>query len=152
MLDHTVEEGVALQQISSYYSSEFFIFKQGSSIECIYCDIVVNPLRELVATYFLYLKKKAEVYNHFEPKYFAIRKSERSDTIAGLNFGEIFTLIDNCLDIQKGIDAMNLKYQNHNKDTALIQMIFTMLLKTYLFCYTLVSVCAKILFSTNSST
>lgn len=36
ILDHTVEEGVALQQISSYYSSEFFIFRHGSSIECSY--------------------------------------------------------------------------------------------------------------------
>lgn len=40
----------------------------------------------MVATYFLYLKKKAEVYNSFEPKYFAIRKSERIDAVGGLNF------------------------------------------------------------------
>lgn len=31
-------------------------------------------------------------------------------------------------------------------------MVFTMLLKSYLFCYTLVSVCAKVLFSTCDST
>lgn len=106
----------------------------------------------MVATYFLYLKKKAEVYNHFEPRYFAIRKSERAEVVTGLNFGEIFSLIDNCLDIQKGIDEINMKYQNHNKESALIQMVFTMLLKSYLFCYTLVSVCAKVLFSTYKST
>ena len=47
---------------------------------------------------------------------------------------------------------MNMKYKNHNKSSDLIQMIFTMLLKSYLFCYTLISFCAKVLFSTYVST
>lgn len=68
--------------------------------------------------------------------------------IASLAFGDILVLIDLCLDVQKAIDEVNLKFKSHNKDSALIQMIFTMLLKTYLFCYTLVSACAKVLFCT----
>lgn len=62
---------------------------------------------------------------------------------------DIFVLIERCFDVQKHINEINLKYKGRNKSAELIQMIFAMLLKTYLFCYTTVSSCAKILFSTS---
>lgn len=61
---------------------------------------------------------------------------------------EIFVLVEQCFDLQKHINDINAKYKGRNKSAELIQMIFAMLLKTYLFCYTTVSTCAKTLFST----
>lgn len=61
-------------------------------------------MKELVATYFLYIKKKAEAYWLFEPKYYAIKKSERLAIISNLAFADILVLIDQCLDVQKAID------------------------------------------------
>jgi hypothetical protein len=63
-----------------------------------------------------------------------------------LGFTEIFSVIDKCFDIQKAINEINNKYRSHNKGSELIKMIFTMMLKTYLFCYSLVSISTKTLF------
>lgn len=95
----------------------------------------------------MYIKKKAEVYSQLEPALFD-RREERRVVIENTSNNEIFVLIERCFDIQKQINEINTKYRGRNKSTELIQMIFAMLLKTYLFCYTTVSSCAKALFST----
>ena len=53
---------------------------------------------------------------------------------------------------QKQISEINSKYKGRNKSAEMIQVIFAMLLKTYLFCYTNVSTCAAVLFSTSPTT
>jgi hypothetical protein len=69
--------------------------------------------------------------------------------IEAMSSSDIFVLIELCFDVQKQINEINLKYKGRNKAAELIQMIFALLLKTYLFCYTNVSSCAKALFSTS---
>lgn len=95
----------------------------------------------------MYIKKKAEVYSQLDPALFD-RREERRVVIENISNNEIFVLIERCFDVQKQINEINTKYRGRNKSAELIQMIFAMLLKTYLFCYTTVSSCAKALFST----
>lgn len=100
-----------------------------------------------MGTYFLYLRKKADVYSQLEPGLFD-KREERRGVIEGTGNSEIFVLMEQCFDVQKHINGINSKYKGRNKSAELIQVIFTMLLKTYLFCYTTVSTCVKVLFST----
>ena len=93
----------------------------------------------------MYIKKKAELYAVMDERYFA--KEQRVKAVEEHTQFELFRLVDWCLTIQKHINEINSKYKGKNRSVDLIQMVFTMLLKTYLLCYSLVSTCARLLFS-----
>ena len=92
------------------------------------------------------MKEKAKVYLNRSKDIFT--KNKRKPFLSQCTTLQIFTEIDAALQVQKMINAVSDVYEDNNRTVGLIINIFSGLLKTYLFCYSIVSIGVLCLFGT----
>lgn len=86
-----------------------------------------------------------------DPQLFESKRS-RVKFLEEVPTDDLFTQVDRCLSIQRAIREVNNKYSSRNKSVELISMTFTLLFKSYLFCYTVVATALRVMFSTRKWT
>ena len=134
-----MEERVFLTKIGNYYNSQLlYQTSQGQEMS--------SSVKDLIASYYIYVKEKAKLYSRQSLE--LTDKKSRKQYISQAQVPKILQEIDLCFKIQTLILDVSDKFNRGNKSPELIQIIFSSLLKTYLFCYSIVSLGLKTFIST----
>lgn len=107
-------------------------------MECIAEKKTNTYVKDLIASYYVYIKEKAKYYELQDDT--LILQEERKKKLAATNSIGILNEINTCFRVQNLILDVNDKFKSGNKAAPLIQFIFELMLKTYLYCHSIVMI------------
>ena len=131
LLDLIVEERIFLGKIADYYNNQIVYMNRSGG----------NQAKEFIIAYYAYIKEKAKNYEE-QPQELA-EKQERLEFMKNAGMKNILMEVNRCFKVQNGILIISNKYQKGNKSSPLVEFIYSCLLKTFLFCYSIVSLGIK---------
>ena len=142
LLDLVISEHLGLQRVASYSNGQLINLDPSISSG-------TPALRDLIGLYYGYVKEKAKCLKMLDPG--VTTPLNRTLHIKKLSVSAILRDINMCFKVQNLILTLSENYGDGNKSTALIQTIFSSLLRTYLYFYSIVSMGLSEFTSTTST-
>jgi hypothetical protein len=107
-----------------------------------------SSIKYLITSYYEYIRGKAKHYSIQALK--LVKKETRELFMVESNLKEMLAEVNICFEIQNSILMVSDSFINGNKSSQLIQIIYSSLLKTYLYCFSIVSLALKVYISTDT--